>query len=282
MAQWGQGQQGYPQQQFQPGYGGGIAPQATGFPGQQRPGGFQQPQQTGYPGQMQMGMQAQQTGYPGMQPQQTGFPGQQQPMMAQQTGYPGQFQQQQRPPIPPVPPMPTGFSPAPTNPSLLGAQQQQPNRFLTPSPGPGMGGGPGLMAQRTGFGGGGLMPQQTGLIPQPTGFIDPRLQMMSNTFMPANPSMPFTAGGAMQFAGAPQQQQGLSLQQSIQQHNQAQRGTTMIKVPWALSKAEKKNYDNIFRVWSQGSGSINGQTALEVFGQSGLPKDELAKIWYNT
>ena len=56
--QWGAGQPGYqyPAQtgfggniggQFQPGFGGGLAPQPTGFPGQ-RP--FQQPQQTGFLG----------------------------------------------------------------------------------------------------------------------------------------------------------------------------------------------------------------------------------------
>jgi hypothetical protein len=112
---------------------------------------------------------------------------------------------------------------------------------------------------------------------QPTGYVDPRLVMMSNTFMPANPSLPYQ-GGVPQF----QPQSGPSLQQHFQQHNQTQRGTTAPKVPWTLSKAEKKSYDQIFRAWdASGSGFITGQTALEVFGQSGLGKNDLARIWYN-
>lgn len=133
-----------------------------------------------------------------------------------------------------------------------------------------------LTAQPTGYpGAGGMRP----LMPQMTGYVDPRLQMMSSTFLPANPSMPYNQAGAPQLPSA-QLQGGMSLQQSFQQHNQAQRGNTTPKVPWALSKAEKKNYDQIFRAWDlQSTGFINGQTALEVFGQSGLDKNDLAKIW---
>ena len=108
-----------------------------------------------------------------------------------------------------------------------------------------------------------------------TGWVDPRLQMMSQTFMPINTSAPYGAGGVPQL---PQQQQNLV--QSIQQHNQAQRGSTGQQLSWDLTKAEKKNYDNIFRSWdAKGTGFINGGTALEVFGASGLPKDDLARIW---
>ncbi|KAI0628815.1 hypothetical protein C8Q77DRAFT_1281081 [Trametes polyzona] len=277
MAQWGQGYQ-YPmqtgfnpqQQQFQQ-----LAPQPTGFPGQ-RPG-FQQPQQTGFPGQQGF-QQPQQTGFPGQQgfqqPQQTGFPGQQ--LQPQQTGFPGS-NFQQRPPPPPVPPIPSQFQqqappppPPPQNVQNSGfLSAQQPNRFLNSSPGltP-------LAAQPTGFpGGGGLRP----LMPQATGFVDPRLQMMSNTFLPANTSSPYNAAGMPQFQ---QQQSGFSLQQSFQEHNQAQRGNAAPKIPWALSKAEKKSYDQIFRAWDAGNtGFISGQTALEVFGQSGLDRNDLAKIW---
>lgn len=102
---------------------------------------------------------------------------------------------------------------------------------------------------------------------------------MSSSFMPVNITSPYGAGGAPQL---PSQQLagGLSLQQSFQQHNQAQRGTAAPRVPWALSKTEKKSYDSIFRAWdAQNTGFISGQTALEVFGQSGLNKDDLARIW---
>ncbi|KAF9806131.1 hypothetical protein IEO21_08793 [Rhodonia placenta] len=252
MAQWGQQGYQYPMQtgynpQFQQGFqpGGGIAPQPTGFPAQ-RPQGFQQPQQTGFPGVSSF-----------QQPQQTGFP-QQQALLPQQTGFPGAgsgFQQRAPPPPPPVPPIPSQF------------QQQNAGRFMAASP---------LTAQPTGYpGAGGMRP----LMPQMTGYVDPRLQMMSSTFLPANPSMPYNQAGAPQLPSA-QLQGGMSLQQSFQQHNQAQRGNTTPKVPWALSKAEKKNYDQIFRAWDlQSTGFINGQTALEVFGQSGLDKNDLAKIW---
>jgi hypothetical protein len=106
--------------------------------------------------------------------------------------------------------------------------------------------------------------------------------MMSSTFMPVNVSSPYSAGGVPQL---PQQQLpgGLSLQQSFQLHNEERRSTSTPTNTWALSKAEKKNYDNIFRAWdAQGTGYISGQNALEVFGQSGLSKDDLARIWYVT
>jgi hypothetical protein len=52
------------------------------------------------------------------------------------------------------------------------------------------------------------------------------------------------------------------------------------KIPWVLTKDEKKNYDQIFRAWDQsGSGFISGEVAQEVFGQSGLSRDDMAKIW---
>jgi hypothetical protein len=125
--------------------------------------------------------------------------------------------------------------------------------------------GPGLAPQQTGF--------QRPLVAQPTGYVDPRLQMMSSSFMPLNMSSPYGAGGAPMLQ--PQQlPNGLSLQQSFQQH-QAQKP----RISWVLGKAEKKSYDAIFRAWdAQQTGFINGQTALEVFGQSGLGKDDLARI----
>lgn len=241
-------QQQNPQFQQQGGFGNaGLVPQQTGFPGQ-RMQGFQQPQQTGFQG----------SGF--MQAQPTGFPAQ-----------PGNFQQQPRQaPPPPVPPLPTQFQQQNQASGFLGLpQQQQPqvNRFMSASPGLG---GPGLAPQATGF------PGRSGpLVPQMTGFVDPRLQMMSSTFMPMNAGSSFGAPAAPQLA-PPQ----FNLQQSFQQHNQAQRGTPTPQMSWSLTKAEKKQYNDIFRSWdAQGTGFINGQTALEVFGASGLPKDDLARIW---
>ena len=260
--QWGAGQPGYqyPMQTGFPGAPGQFqqqgfnAPQPTGFPGQQRPG-FQQAQPTGFAGQNITGFQPQQTGF---QPGMTGL-------------------QVQIPPVPPVPPLPSsitasGFRPAP-QPPMQGGPPPIPQRsYLPTSPAP------------SGFGSGGIVPQVTGfpgagpLVPQVTGYMDPRLQMMSTTFMPANPAMPY-AGGVPQFNTQALQNQG-GLVQSIQQYNQ-DRGNPAQRMSWALTKAEKKNYDQIFRAWDvQNTGFISGQMALEVFGQSGLEKNDLARIWY--
>ena len=66
---------------------------------------------------------------------------------------------------------------------------------------------------------------------------------------------------------------------SLSQLNQNQAIATP-KIPWVLTKDEKKNYDQIFRAWDQsGSGFISGEVAQEVFGQSGLSRDDMAKIW---
>lgn len=243
---------------------------------QQQQAQFQYAQATGYPQQQQQPLQPLQTGFPGantgfLQPQRTGFPQQ-------------QFNQQQQPP--PVPQIPQNYqnqyaqNQQPPqlqqfgggNQTGLGANfgAQQP-RFLSTSPAPQ---GP-LLSQPTGGGGLGQ------LLPQRTGILDPRLQLMSNTFMPANTAAPYLPSGAPQFAGGPQGNQ--SLQQTFQQHNQTNRGTVAPRVPWALSKDEKKNYDQIFRAWdTSNSGFISGDMASEVFGQSGLDRNDLATIWFGS
>ncbi|KAI6111343.1 hypothetical protein F5141DRAFT_777550 [Pisolithus sp. B1] len=243
----------------------GLPLSRLGFPGVRSPT-FLPPQRTGFPGTPGGAggfLQTQPTGFPTTQ---TGFG--QQPHPPPVPPIPSQFQQNLPPPPPPPPPPP--------------APQQQQSGFFN--------------SAQSRFGGPGLGPQPTGLVPQPTsfasrtpaplvpqmtGFMDPRLQMMSSSFMPANLSAPYAAGGAPQLQPNPQQQfGGLSLQQSFQQHNQQNgRGATP-RIPWVLSKAEKKNYDQIFRAWdAQGTGFISGQTALEVFGQSGLDRNDLAKVW---
>ncbi|KAF8801450.1 hypothetical protein BYT27DRAFT_7198246 [Phlegmacium glaucopus] len=283
-AQWGQGQQGF-QYPMQTGYPGNpqmqqnpqfqpqnpqFQPQNPQFQpqqqfqsgglGPQNPGGML-PQQTGFPGQRPMGIQ---------QPQQTGFPGGSGFLQSQPTGFMGSnIQQQNRPPPPPVPPIPSQFAQPNQGPSFLNfppPQQQLNNNLLSASPG---------------FGGGGLVPQPTGyagrgpLIAQPTGMIDPRLQMMTQTFMPINTSAPYGAGGIPQL---PQQQQNLV--SSMAQHNEEHRGAPTQQLSWVLTKAEKKKYNDIFRSWdAQNTKFIDGGNALSIFGASGLPKDDLARIW---
>ena len=51
-------------------------------------------------------------------------------------------------------------------------------------------------------------------------------------------------------------------------------------VPWAVTKDEKKIYDQLFKAWDGfNKGFIGGDVAIEVMGQSGLGKSDLEKIW---
>lgn len=51
-------------------------------------------------------------------------------------------------------------------------------------------------------------------------------------------------------------------------------------VPWAVTKDEKKIYDQLFKAWDGfNKGFIGGDVAIEVMGQSGLEKSDLEKIW---
>ena len=91
--------------------------------------------------------------------------------------------------------------------------------------------------------------------------------MMSNTFMPVNVTGPHVLAVPELLLPTQQQFCGLTLQQSFQKYNQELGGITAPKMPCALSKAEKKNHDQIFRsLDTRGTGFINGQTALDVFG----------------
>lgn len=51
-------------------------------------------------------------------------------------------------------------------------------------------------------------------------------------------------------------------------------------IPWAITKDEKTRYDQLFRAWDGlGKGFIGGDQAIEIFGQSGLEKMDLERIW---
>ncbi len=51
-------------------------------------------------------------------------------------------------------------------------------------------------------------------------------------------------------------------------------------VPWAVTKDEKKIYDEVFRAWDGfNKGYVSGDQAIEIFGQSGLEKGDLERIW---
>jgi hypothetical protein len=51
-------------------------------------------------------------------------------------------------------------------------------------------------------------------------------------------------------------------------------------IPWAITKGEKKLYDDTFKAWDgMSKGYISGEQALEILGQSGLPKPDLERVW---
>ena len=186
-------------------------------------------------------------------------PGQQGFQYPVQTGYPGNPQLQQNPQFQPQNPQ---FQPQ--NPQFQPQQQFQSVGLGPPTP-------VGIPPQPPGFISGRLLPQPTGFIggnlnlgilPQPTGFLG------GNT--------PYSAGGVPPL---PQQQQQ-NLFPSIGQINQQQHGAPPQHLSWALTKEEKKKYNDIFRSWDPlNTRFIDGQTALNVFGASGLSQNDLARIW---
>lgn len=171
-------------------------------------------------------------------------------MMPQITGFPGPqgFQQNQQG----LQPQPTGFT---SNPQATGYGGPRPP--LPPMP--------------TGFGG------QNQLTPQQTG-------------MPIAPlnSQPTGAPGQWGLVNAPAS--GLPNIEALRNQLMPQPGresgfTTAglsgnATVPWAVTKDEKKIYDDLFRAWDGfGKGFISGEQAIEIMGQSGLNKGDLERIW---
>lgn len=164
-----------------------------------------------------------------------------------------------------------------------------------------------LQSQPTGFQPqGGFAPQQTGQQnPQPTGYSGPRPPMPPMPPMPTGYSSNFlsTQTGSQplplnaQPTGSPGQwglvnapASGLPNIDALQQRMMPQPGreggfTTAglsgsATVPWAVTKGEKKIYDQLFKAWDGfNKGFIGGDVAIEVMGQSGLDKSDLEKIW---
>ncbi|KAF3072041.1 Actin cytoskeleton-regulatory complex protein PAN1 [Trichoderma lentiforme] len=179
--------------------------------------------------------------------------------------------------------------PPPSNSQLLQAQ-------MTGFPGQ-------QQPQQQGFGGQsqGLQPQPTGYAnlqnPQPTGFNGP---------LPPLPPMPTGYGGPggmvaplnAQPTGVPGQwglvnapASGLPNIDALQARMMPQAGreggtfTTAglqgnAVIPWAITKEEKTRYDALFKAWDGlRKGYIGGDTAIEIFGQSGLEKPDLERVW---
>lgn len=167
----------------------------------------------------------------------------------------------------------------------------------------------GFLGQQTGFGGlpQGFQAQQTGYPgmqnPQPTGYQGPRPPM------PPMPPMPTGFGQGLndsgmaaslnaQPTGRPGQwglvnapASGLPNIDALQARMMPQQGreagsfTTQglqgnAVIPWAIAKEEKTRYDSLFRAWDGfGKGHIGGDQAIEIFGQSGLEKPDLERVW---
>ncbi|KAI9662202.1 MAG: actin organization and endocytosis protein [Trizodia sp. TS-e1964] len=122
--------------------------------------------------------------------------------------------------------------------------------------------------------------------PMPTGFGS-NLPLPQTSLAPLN-SQPTGIPGQWGLVNAPAT--GLPNLDALQARMMPQRGreggfTTAglagnAKVPWAVTKDEKKIYDDIFRSWDGlNKGFIGGDAALEVLGKSGLEQVDLERIW---
>ena len=181
---------------------------------------------------------------------------------SQPTGFAAQY----------IPPQPTGFGNQQTGfaSQPTGFQQQQ-TGFQQSAPGTGyQGPRPPMPPMPTDYGSS-LSPAQTG-IQQP---------------MPLN-AQPTGRPGQWGLVNAPAS--GLPNIDALQQRMMPQAGreggfTTAglsgsATVPWAVTKDEKKIYDQLFKAWDGfNKGFIGGDVAIEVMGQSGLPKVDLEKVW---
>ncbi|KAJ6148015.1 hypothetical protein N7497_009997 [Penicillium chrysogenum] len=166
-----------------------------------------------------------------------------------------------------------------------------------------------LTAQPTGFFPSRL-PQQTGFMtnPQATGYTGPRPPMPPMPTGYGSNLSPAQTGGmqglgvqptglAAQPTGMPGQwgfintpAQGLPNIDAMKQQLMPQPGreggfsavglSGNATVAWAITKEEKKIYDELFRAWDGfRKGFISGETAIEIMGQSGLNRKDLERIW---
>lgn len=201
------------------------------------------------------------------------------------------------PPPAPQAPQPQQAS----NQQLLSQLTSQPTGFYNQA----TGFQPGLQPQQTGYQmpNQGLQQQQTGFPqqnPQATGYSGPRPPMPPIPSSFANNLSPQQTGGAplqAQPTGLPGQwgfvnapATGLPNIEALQQRLMPQAGreggyTTQglsgtAKVPWAVTKDEKKIYDQLFKAWDGfNKGFITGDVAIEIMGQSGLDRKDLEAIW---
>ncbi|ORZ18082.1 hypothetical protein BCR42DRAFT_460495 [Absidia repens] len=105
----------------------------------------------------------------------------------------------------------------------------------------------------TGLSGGGLSSYQQ-QVPMPTG-------MYGHNMAFANQMMP-------------------NADYSRNQQHHYERLAGKVKIPWAVTTEEKKQYSKIFKAWdSDKVGYLTGEKAKEIFTQSGLAQNVLMQIW---
>ena len=197
---------------------------------------------------------------------------------------------------PPVPQAPRPQQAS--NQQLLNQLTSQPTGFYNQA----MGIQPGLQSQATGFPG-----QQSGMQPQATGYSGNSQATGYSGPRPPMPPMPTGYGqgvspqqtgplqaqptgipGQWGFVNAPAT--GLPNIDALKARLMPQAGreggfTTQglagsAKVPWAVTKDEKKIYDDLFKAWDGfNKGAIAGDVAIELMGQSGLERRDLEAVW---
>ena len=182
-------------------------------------------------------------------------------LTAQPTGFASQY----------IPPQPTGFQP-----QGLGFSPQQ-TSFQSQ-----------LIGVQQNPQASGLSSALPPLPPMPTGFNSSFSQPHHGVLsLPLN-AQPTGRPGQWGLVNAPAS--GLPNIEALQQRMMPQPGreggfTTAglsgsATVPWAVTKDEKKIYDQLFKAWDGfNKGLIGGDVAIEVMGQSGLEKSDLEKIW---
>ncbi|ORE10093.1 hypothetical protein BCV72DRAFT_247773 [Rhizopus microsporus var. microsporus] len=83
------------------------------------------------------------------------------------------------------------------------------------------------------------------------------------------------AGNNMDFTSRMMPQTG-----SYREPPQFQSLSSNIKIPWAVTAEEKKQYTKVFKAWdTENKGTLSGEKAKEIFSQSGLPQNILMQIW---